>query len=292
MKKTILILALITGLVSCKNNKEKSKTVNTIPEKVIVKKELSNKQKTIALLKSFQTGENAPLGYINTEKHKEHNLALAGFKEFEAMLQNPPEGGFKSNVIRAFQDGEYVFTHTDYEIYGNKIGFDIFKFENGLIIEHWDNLIDKAGKNPSGHTQIDGVTTAKDLNKTAKNKTLVKNFISTILMKGEIDKLAIFFDGDNYIQHNPTIADGLSGLGKALEGMTKQGIKMEYNTIHKILGDGDFVLAVSEGEFAGKHTSYYDLFRVENGKIAEHWDVMETVTPKADRKNTNGKFNF
>ena len=33
-------------------------------------------------------------------------------------------------------------------------------------------------------------------------------------------------------------------------------------------------------------------FRVEDGKIAEHWDVMETILTEADRKNTNGKFNF
>ena len=50
------------------------------------------------------------------------------------------------------------------------------------------------------------------------------------------------------------------------------------------------MLSVSEGTFAGKPTSFYDLFRVENGKIAEHWDVMETIAPKAEWKNENGKF--
>ena len=78
----------------------------------------------------------------------------------------------------------------------------------------------------------------------------------------------------------------------ALAAMAEQGIKMEYFTIHKILGCGNFVLAVSEGAFAGKPTSYYDLFRVENGKIAEHWDVMETIAPESEWKHQNGKFNF
>jgi predicted SnoaL-like aldol condensation-catalyzing enzyme len=50
------------------------------------------------------------------------------------------------------------------------------------------------------------------------------------------------------------------------------------------------VLAVSEGTFGGTPTSYYDLFRVENGKIAEHWDVMETILQEDKRANTNGKF--
>ena len=50
------------------------------------------------------------------------------------------------------------------------------------------------------------------------------------------------------------------------------------------------MLGVSEGAFGGKPTSYYDLWRVENGKIAEHWDVMETIADKSTWQNNNGKF--
>jgi hypothetical protein len=57
-------------------------------------------------------------------------------------------------------------------------------------------------------------------------------------------------------------------------------------------GEGNFVLVVSEGAFAGKPTAFYDLFRVDNGKIAEHWDTIETILPKESWKNSNGKFNF
>jgi predicted SnoaL-like aldol condensation-catalyzing enzyme len=67
---------------------------------------------------------------------------------------------------------------------------------------------------------------------------------------------------------------------------------MKYDKIHKVLGEGNFVLVVSEGQLGGKHTSFYGLFRVENGKIAEHWDVIEPITPKDQAKNNNGKFRF
>ena len=53
---------------------------------------------------------------------------------------------------------------------------------------------------------------------------------------------------------------------------------------------GNFVLGVSEGTFGGVPTSYYDFWRIENGKIAEHWDVMETIADPSVRKNDNGKF--
>ena len=67
---------------------------------------------------------------------------------------------------------------------------------------------------------------------------------------------------------------------------------MKYDRIHQVLGEGDFVLVVSEGSFGGKPTSFYDLFRVEGGKIAEHWDTIETIPAKNDWKNQNGKFGF
>ena len=252
---------------------------------------LTNKEKAVALLNSFNTGDQTPISYINPNKYIQHNLmvgdGLAGFGE---VMKHAPEGGFKANVVRAFEDGDFVFTHTEYDFFGPKAGFDVFRFEDGLIVEHWDNLLEVTPPNPSGHTQFDGSTEITDTDKTTENKALVEDFIQTILVKGEMDKVANFFDGDHYIQHNPMVGDGLSGLGSALKAMAEQGIKMEYYKVHKVLGEGNFVLAMSEGAFAGKATSYYDLFRVENGKIAEHWDVMETILPEAEWKNQNGKF--
>ncbi len=120
----------------------------------------------------------------------------------------------------------------------------------------------------------------------------MRNFVQDVLMGQHPENLTNYFDGNSYIQHNVSIADGLDGLGAALAAMAEQGIKMEYFKIHKIFGCGNFVLAVSEGAFANQPTSYYDLFRVENGKIAEHWDVMETIAPESEWKHQNGKFNF
>jgi predicted SnoaL-like aldol condensation-catalyzing enzyme len=193
--------------------------------------------------------------------------------------------------VRVFQDGDHVFTHTDYDFFGPKIGFDIFRFESGRIVEHWDNLQARpAQPNPSGRTMTDGAVEVKDLAKTEDNKKLVRAFVDDILVNGRMDKLASYYDGDRYIQHNPQIGDGLSGLGAALEAMAKAGVSMKYDRIHKVLGEGNFVLAVSEGRFAGKHVSFYDLFRVQDGKIAEHWDTIEAIPARAEWKNGNGKF--
>lgn len=250
------------------------------------------KHQARALLKAIETGEAAPVAVINADRYKQHNLGAAdGLAGFGALLQALPAGSAKVDTVRAFQDGDLVFTHTDYDFFGPKIGFDIFRFEHGKIVEHWDNLqVTPAGANPSGHTMIDGPTDATDLDKTAANKQLVATFVDDILVNGRLDKLPGYFDGDAYVQHNPQIGDGLSGLGAALGAMAKAGITMKYDRVHMVLGEGNFVLTVSEGSFAGKPTSFYDLFRVADGKIAEHWDTIETIPPRSEWKNDNGKF--
>lgn len=65
---------------------------------------------------------------------------------------------------------------------------------------------------------------------------------------------------------------------------------MIYTTTHQVLAEGNYVLAVSEGTYGGVPTAYYDLWRVENGKIAEHWDVMESIADPSTWANANGKF--
>ena len=254
--------------------------------------ENSQKQQVLDLLKSIETGEKDPIRYINPEKYIQHNLSakdgLQGFGELMAQL---PPNSARVNTVRVFQDGDYVFTHSEYDFFGPKIGFDIFRFENGRIVEHWDNLQETpVGPNPSGHTMTDGPSEAKDLERTEQNKELVRQFVDDILVNGKLDKLADYYDGDQYIQHNPQIADGLSGLGQTLQFWAEHGIAMTYDKIHKVLGEGDFVLVVSEGSFNEQPTSFYDLFRVEKGKIAEHWDTLETIPPRTEWQNENGKF--
>jgi predicted SnoaL-like aldol condensation-catalyzing enzyme len=253
-----------------------------------------HKDQVVALLKSIETGDPTPVAVVNAKKYIQHNLAvadgLAGLGEALAAL---PKGSARVNTVRVFQDGNYVFAHTDYNFFGPKIGFDVFRFEDGKIVEHWDNLQETPAKpNPSGRTMIDGTTTLTDLDKTQANKELVRAFVDDILVNGRMGKLAAYYDGDHYIQHNPGVADGLSGLGAALEAMAKAGVSMKYDLVHQVLGEGNFVLVISEGQFGGKHVAFYDLFRVQAGKIAEHWDVIEAIPPKAQWKNTNGKFGF
>ena len=92
------------------------------------------KQQVVELLKSFETGDSKPIAYINPNKYVQHNLAagdcLAGLR---TLFQVLPKGSAKVNTVRVFQDGNFVFAHTDYNFFGPKVGFDIFRFEDGKI---------------------------------------------------------------------------------------------------------------------------------------------------------------
>ena len=258
---------------------------------------MTRTEKALALIRTFATGDTETAARLLDENYIQHNLAYGtGEAAFLGSVEYLASAPVKTTVnnIRAFEDGDYVFLQTVYNFAGagEQVAFDIFRFdEDGEIAEHWDNLAPLADQpNPSGRTQIDGAMEITDLDKTEENRQLVKNFLYDVMQGNNPDKTADYFDGDTYLQHNTAIADGVSGLNAALSALAQQGIQMIYDETHMVLAQGNYVLAVSEGTYGGAPTSYYDLWRVENGKIAEHWDVMETIADQSTWQNDNGKF--
>lgn len=309
MKKIITLLLTatltMTALAGCStssNNADNtagntaSSSVAATQETETAKTEQTQTEKALALIDTFATGDTNTAKELLAEDYIQHNLAYGtGRDAFISSVEYLASADEKTTVenIRAFEDGDKVFLQTVYNFAGagEQVAFDIFRFDNeGKIAEHWDNLAAKAEPNPSGHTQIDGTTEVTDLDKTEENRKLVEDFLYDVMQGNNLDKTQDYFDGDTYIQHNTGIADGVSGLNEALAALAEQNIQMIYTTTHQVLAQGNFVLAVSEGTFGDKPTAYYDLWRVENGKIAEHWDVMETIADKSTWQNQNGKF--
>lgn len=258
--------------------------------------EMSNIQKALELIGTFATGDAKLAASLLDKGYIQHDLAYGtGRDAFVGSVEYLASAPVKTTVrnVRAFEDGDKVFLQSVYNFAGagEQVAFDIFRFNSeGLIAEHWDNLADVAEPNPSGRTQIDGTTEVSDLDKTEENRALIEAFLEDVMQGKHPEKTPEYFAGDAYLQHNTGIADGLSGLGAALESLAANGIQMIYDRTHQVLAQGNFVLGVSEGTFGGKPTSYYDLWRVEDGKVAEHWDVMETIADPADWQNENGKF--
>jgi len=138
---------------------------------------------------------------------------------------------------------------------------------------------------------VDGPTEATDLDRTEYNQEIVRSFVDEALINGQLNKLENYIDAKHFTEHNPRIGDGLPALHLALsDPASNGGITIKYDIMHRSLAEGDFVLTVSEGSVNGVHSSFFDLFRVANGKLVEHWDTTEAVPPRSEWKNENGKF--
>lgn len=252
---------------------------------------LKRKQQICELLKGIETGDEASVTVVNPDKYIQHNpqthegsLGLAEL--FKQLAKSSP----KVNIVRVFADGDYVFAHTEYDFGSPRVGFEVFRFEGDQTVEHWDNIQPRKGPNPSGHSMTDGVAELADLDRTESSREIVRSFIDKVLINGQLDKLEGYFDGELYTEHNPRLSDGLSALRSALSGSASSESIIKYDRMHRILAEGNFVLSVCEGFLDGVHSAFYDLYRIANGKIVEHWDTTEAVPPPSEWKNDNGKF--
>jgi predicted SnoaL-like aldol condensation-catalyzing enzyme len=111
------------------------------------------------------------------------------------------------------------------------------------------------------------------------NKKLVADFYQQLF--GDKDLTAIDrYLKDDYIQHNPAAADGAQSLKKVLTEWFK-GASKEKIDIQHLGADGDFVYIHLKSKRGTKVVSVIDIFRIDNGKIAEHWDVIQEVPEKS-----------
>jgi len=138
---------------------------------------------------------------------------------------------------------------------------------------------------------VDGATLVSDIQNTDSNREIVRAFLAQVLINGLFEKLDHYIADQHFTEHNPHMADGISALRAALSAATPAGsTRIRYNKVHRLLTEGNFVLSVCKGSVGGIHSSFYDLFRVAESKLTEHWDTTEAIPPQSEWKNDNGKF--
>lgn len=248
----------------------------------------TNKEKAIAINKAVQSGDAALAATLVTENYIQHTPNVpdgrAGLQTLITKIKNKEIPAPLITNVRILEDGDFLVLHHDVKWPGRKAMFEIFRFENGLAAEHWSGIADHPETTANGHSMLDGATEITDRNLTQKNKAFVSSFVETVLIKGQFDKLTDFYHPE-IIQHDPFIDNTIPGLLKGFEELKKQGITIQLKKIASVFGEGNFVLVCSEGEFTGKHTAFFDLFRVDNGIIVEHWDVLQEIPEKMAHGN-------
>ncbi|WP_020568373.1 nuclear transport factor 2 family protein [Neolewinella persica] len=298
MKNSIILLLLTSLLVACSPATTTTRSTNQTENSTPKTPTMSTKETVGTFLGAVLTNNPSTMRELANADYVQHNPFLpTGLEPFIQMLPMLQENGTTAENVRMFQDGNYVFMHNVWKNakpFGadEMVSFDIIRVdENGKVAEHWDAMTPVVKETASGRTQTDGPTTITDLDKTAENKALAVALIEDVLMGKNPGKITEYISAQQYDQHNPGIKDGLSGIVEAVQYLTEQNNMFKYTKIHKVLGEGNFVLIVSEGEWSGKQQVFYDLFRMENGQVVEHWDVIQEI-PTANLANDNTMFNF
>lgn len=253
----------------------------------------ANKKEQISnLLKSIETGDPAFISVVNEEKYIQHNPQThEGSEGLAELFKRLSKTSPRVNIVRVFEDNDFVFAHTEYDFATRNIGFEIFRFEDGQAVEHWDNIQKRQEPNVSGNTMIDGETKVIDHDKTERNRRVIQSFVEDVLIHGCVAKLDDYVNRQEFTEHNPRFENDLDKLSSALSQPSADGeIPIKYEKMHRLLAQGNFVLSVCEGHVNQVPSSFFDLYRLKDGKIVEHWDTTEAIPAREKWKNSNGKF--
>lgn len=113
---------------------------------------------------------------------------------------------------------------------------------------------------------------------TARNKAVVRDFYTTVLIGRDVDQAPRFLRSD-YIQHNPEVPSGLKGFMDAFRARFAQKFPPDYKReLLNVVGEDDIVVIYVRQSWTSKDGQHrqalgFDMFRVQDGKIAEHWDA-------------------
>ena len=251
----------------------------------------------LALVRTaFGTHDADALRDLLRPDYIQHNPDLpTGAQALIDALPVAKETGISVETHRVIAEGDLVVLHNTFsnaQMFGadRLVSFDVLRIEDGKVAEHWDNLQEPPAETASGRSMTDGPTEPTDLHLTAQNKALVEGFVHDVFLGGNVEKAGEYIAAEPgaYHQHNPLVPDGLEALGHAFVHLAEVGQGFSFTELHQVVAQGDFVFTMTEGHVGDVHSAFFDLWRVADGRIVEHWDVISDIP--AEMAHDNGKF--
>ncbi len=205
---------------------------------------------------------------------------------FEPFLERNPTREIR--IVRSFEDGPWVFCSAFQSLNNGEakwVTMDMFYTDpQGLILEHWDTIAPYIDNTLSGEDMVGGVSKVDTATDTESSKTVVLEYTKQVLQQRSFD-LVDHFVSEDIVQHAPSIGTGQQGLATWLRS-DQAG---EYEMLFHLMGHGDFVTTYSKRHANGADIAVFDVYRVANSKIVEHWMNEETIGPR-DTWGNSGKF--
>ena len=133
----------------------------------------SKKELLQTFLKGIETGDAMAAAVVNEAKYIQHNPQThEGSEGIASLFARLSKTDPKVTFVRVFEDGDFAFAHNEYDFASLRVAFEVFRFENGQAVEHWDNIQPNQPPNLSGRGMLDGSTQITDLEKTEENRAL------------------------------------------------------------------------------------------------------------------------
>jgi predicted SnoaL-like aldol condensation-catalyzing enzyme len=123
--------------------------------------------------------------------------------------------------------------------------------------------------------------------KLEENKRITVAFYKKALFEGDVDAAVRLYGGKSYTQHTPFAADEFEGLRIYVKWIVEH-YPNAHGEIKRVFVDGDFVLLHCHwtGFFGKNGDAIIDIFRLEDGKVVEHWDVIQAIPASSLNENS------
>ena len=259
-------------------------------------------QKTVAITvakRVFEHGDTAVVDRYVRPDYIQHNPTAAdgsaGLKALATSIhQQFPDARY--NVQRAISQGDLVLLHSNVVLVPGTKGasvIDIFRFQGGKLAEHWDVIQNVPDTTASGNDMFSTLSSPQvsqplDHRLTQANQALVTKAFDELMVHKDLTALDRYWD-PGYLQHNPQMQNGVAAAKVGLGGYFASAPHLTVAP-KRIIAEGDLVAVHSHYvNYPGdRGAAILDLFRVRNGKIVEHWDIIQNVPETS--ANGNGMF--
>lgn len=198
------------------------------------------------------------------EPYLQHNpIAQSGVEAFRSIMGSlVTSSSFSYERLRTLADCDLAVVQGRYS--GSGVVFDMFRLKDGKLVEHWDSDSNQASDAAGATERVASASIEQD-------RAQVLAFIQQTLVDGDEAKATTLLDS-SYEEHRQASASGAAAF---LEYVAKDAIT--YSKVHHVIADGGYVFTLSEGRLGSVAYGFYDLFRLKDGKIVEHWDSRRRV---------------
>lgn len=224
-------------------------------------------------------------------RYTQHSTGVADGAEgflafFEPFVERNPKRDIE--IIRMIEDGPWVFCNAYQSLNDGAaewVTMDLFYTDSaGLILEHWDTIAPYVANTISGLDMVRGTSVIDQSANTQDNKALILEYTKRVVQENRQDLLEQYVDSE-MLQHAASIGSAQSGLADWLVSDDAG----DYEMLFSLVGQGDFVVTYGKRHAHGKDIAVFDVYRMSQGKIIEHWMNEEEISPR-DVWGNSGKF--